>query len=149
MVYARPDMDGMSTSQHIMKVLPDPKKAPSGYVFAFLSSRYGVPLITSGTYGSIIQSIEPEHIADLPVPRLGDEIERAAHRLVEEAAELRANASALLATSVCELEVCSGLDRLQPPSNPTPFACVSVPAKRIQERFRRLLSKSVWKQRSF
>jgi hypothetical protein len=73
-----------------MKVIPNASKAPSGYLYAFLSSKYGVPLVTSGTYGAIIQHIEPQHIADLPVPRLGDEIEQGAHLRIEDAAALRA-----------------------------------------------------------
>jgi type I restriction enzyme, S subunit len=86
MVYARPDMADMWSSEDILKVVPDPSKVPPGYLYAFLSSKFGVPLVTSGTYGAIIQHIEPEHIADLPVPRLGEEIERRAHELVEQAA---------------------------------------------------------------
>ena len=96
-VYARPDMEGMWASQDIMKVVPDPRKISSGYVFAFLSSKFGVPMVTSGTYGAIIQHIEPEHIADLPVPRLGEELENRVHQLVEEAAQARSTAVRLLA----------------------------------------------------
>ena len=88
MVYARPDMSEMWSSQHIMKVVPNEAKVLSGYLFAFLSSKFGVPLVTSGTYGSIIQSIEPEHIAGLPVPRMGDKIEREIHQSVERSAYL-------------------------------------------------------------
>ncbi|GMU64618.1 MAG: hypothetical protein AMXMBFR36_08920 [Acidobacteriota bacterium] len=100
MVYARPDMNGMWTSQHVMKVVPDSRKVNPGYVYAFLSSKFGVPLVTSGTYGSIIQSIEPEHIADLPVPRLGRDVERTAHELVEISAVRRSEAASLRATIV-------------------------------------------------
>jgi type I restriction enzyme S subunit len=57
MVYARRDMAGIWSSQHILKVVPDPAKIPSGYLYAYLSSKFGVPLIVSGTYGSIIQSL--------------------------------------------------------------------------------------------
>lgn len=92
-VYTRPDMEGMWASQDIMKVVPGPRKIPSGYLFAFLSSKFGVPMVTSGTYGAIIQHIEPEHIADLPVPRLGHEIETQVHVLVERAATSRAQAA--------------------------------------------------------
>jgi type I restriction enzyme S subunit len=92
MVYARADMDGIWSSQHIMKVVPDPELVPPGFLYAYLSSEFGVPLVVSGTYGSIIQSIEPQHIEDLPVPRLGTEIEGAAHELVERAARLRSSA---------------------------------------------------------
>jgi len=95
MVYARPDMSEMWSSQHIMKVVPDEEKIPSGYLYAFLSSKFGVPLVTSGTYGSIIQSIEPEHIAGLPVPRLGGETEIEVHSLVEHAASKRSEAAKL------------------------------------------------------
>src|SRR5690606_22828147 len=77
-------------------VVPDNSKIRSGYLHAFLTSKFGVPLVTSGTYGAIIQHIEPEHIADLPVPRLGSTVERKAHELVEEAAAFRVNANQLL-----------------------------------------------------
>ena len=88
MVYVRPDMDGMWTSQHIMKIVPDPQRIPPGYLYAFLSGKFGVPLVASGTYGAIIQHIEPEHIADVPVPRLGPEIEEQTHGLIEQAGYL-------------------------------------------------------------
>lgn len=109
MVYARPDMEGMWTSQHIMKVVPDPEKVQSGYVHAFLSSKFGVPLVTSGTYGSIIQSIEPQHLADLPVPRLGDEVEQQAHDLVELASMNRARAVALLRQCLADVRSLLGV----------------------------------------
>lgn len=96
MVYCRPDMDGLACSEHVMRVVPDSAKIPPGYLYAYLSSRFGVPQVVSGTYGSIIQSIEPQHIADLPVPRLGEALERQVHELVEEAGRLRASASQIL-----------------------------------------------------
>lgn len=95
MAYARPEMEGIWSSQHIMKVVPNPEVIPSGYLYAFLSSRFGVPLVVSGTYGSIIQSIEPAHITGLSVPRFGDDIEQEIHQLVEAAARLRSEASEL------------------------------------------------------
>lgn len=45
-------------------------------------------MVTSGTYGAIIQHIEPEHIANLPVPRFGA-AEESVHKLVVESARLR------------------------------------------------------------
>ena len=96
MVYVRPDMDGVWSSQDIMKVVPDPKKVPSGYLYAYLSSKFGVPQVISGTYGAIIQHIEPQHIAGLPVPRLGEKLERRVHELVEKAARKRASSVRLI-----------------------------------------------------
>jgi len=86
MVYARPDMDGIWSCQDMLKVVADPEKIPPGYLYAFLSSKFGIPQIVSGTYGAIIQHIEPHHIANLPIPRLGKEIERKIHALISQSA---------------------------------------------------------------
>lgn len=93
MAYARPEMKGVWSSQDLLKVVADPDKIESGYLYAYLSSKFGVPLLVSGTYGSIIQHLEPHQIADLPVPRLGDALEHEIHELVERACELRTKAT--------------------------------------------------------
>lgn len=92
MAYARTDMRGMAGSQHFMRVVPNPDKILPGYLYAYLSSRFGVSQVVEGTYGAIIQHIEPHHIAGLSVPRLGEEIEQATHNLIAQAARLRTDA---------------------------------------------------------
>ena len=72
-----------------MRVIADENKIRSGYLHAYLSSQFGIPLIASGTYGSVIQHIEPGHIANRPVPRLSSRVEEKAHNQVLEAARLR------------------------------------------------------------
>jgi type I restriction enzyme S subunit len=106
MAYSRSEMDGMWSSQDVLKVVPNPEKIPPGYLYAFLGTKFGVPLVVSGTYGAIIQHIEPEHIADLPVPRLGKKLEEQVHVLVQEAANLRTESNAILRRAigdVCKL----------------------------------------------
>ncbi|NLX14894.1 MAG: restriction endonuclease subunit S [Phycisphaerales bacterium] len=107
MAYARSDMKGMAGSQHFMRIVPAIEKIRPGYLYAYLSSRFGVPIVVSGTYGAIIQHIEPQHIVDLPVPRLGvvedqvhDLIQRAASAQVE-SGELRNQAGAMV-NELCE-----------------------------------------------
>ena len=73
----------------MLRVVPDPDHILPGYLYAFLSSKFGAPLVVGGTYGAIIQHIEPYHIANLPVPRLGKKLEASVHKLVQEAAEAR------------------------------------------------------------
>jgi type I restriction enzyme, S subunit len=92
MIYTRSDMAGMWSSQDVMKVVPDINKIPSGYLYCFLSSKFGVPIVISATYGAIIQHIEPHHIADLPVPRFTKEIEEYIHRLITSASSKRTQA---------------------------------------------------------
>ncbi|MCX4488867.1 restriction endonuclease subunit S [Streptomyces anulatus] len=89
MTYVRSDMKGIWSSQHVMKVAPRSGRMLSGYLYTFLRSPYGVPMIASSAYGAIIQHIEPHHIAGLPVPRFGEMLEQKIHDLVEEASRLR------------------------------------------------------------
>ena len=112
MAYAGGELAGMWSSQHILKVAPDPQMVLPGYLYAFLSSRIGSPLVTGSTYGAIVQHIEPKHIADLPVPLAPDEIQEEAHRLVGEAAELRTEASTELRAVIREIEEAAGLPPL-------------------------------------
>jgi type I restriction enzyme S subunit len=109
MAYARAEMNNMAGSQHFMRVVPDPNEIKPGYLFAFLSSRFGVPLVVGGTYGAIIQHIEPPHIADLPVPIAPKQIQDEANRLVTDAAKLRTDASADLKAIIRDLEIAAGL----------------------------------------
>lgn len=111
MAYARSDMRGMAGSQHFMRISPDIERIKPGYLYAYLSSRFGVPIVVSGTYGAIIQHIEPHHIVDLPVPRLGA-VEVQAHKLIQEAANMRSTASSLVSQGIAEMMKAANLDSL-------------------------------------
>lgn len=126
MSYTRPDMDGLACSEDVLRVIPDSRRIQSGYLYAFLSSKFGVPLVTSGTYGAIIQHIEPQHIADLPVPRLGENVERKAHELVDGAANARARSAQLKRDGRSLLLKRLGLPDISASGTPTSFATFSV-----------------------
>ena len=112
MAYARAEMVGMWLSEHVLKIVPEPYSVRPGYLYAFLSGRFGVPLVVGATYGAIVQHIEPGHISDLPVPLAPEAIQNDAHRLVTAAAELRTSASAELRAVVREIEEAAGLPPL-------------------------------------
>jgi type I restriction enzyme S subunit len=96
MVYVRDDLEGYWSCQDQLKVVADTDKISSGYLYAFLGSKYGLPIIVSGTYGAIIQHLEPVHIESIPVPRFNFSLESEIHDLVCRAAELRSKASLIL-----------------------------------------------------
>ncbi|GAB7075467.1 restriction endonuclease subunit S [Streptomyces sp. IpFD-1.1] len=112
MSYVREDMAGIWSSQHVMKVQPNPDRIPSGYLNTFLRSRFGVPIVTSQAYGAIIQHIEPHHISWLPVPRFDSALEQEIHELVEEAAALRAEFQAGSVGATEDLFKTAGLEEL-------------------------------------
>lgn len=121
MTYVRREMAGLACSEDVLRVVPDPERIPPGYLYAFLSSRYGVPLVVSGTYGAIIQHIEPEHIADLPVPRFDARTEAAIAEKVDAAARARSEAVELLQEARNRLHVRLGLRA------PTPVSALIKP----------------------
>ncbi len=112
--YVRRDMDGIWSSGDVMKVRPDTAKVRAGFLYAFLSGRFGVPLLVAGTYGTIIQHIEAPHLAEIPVPRLGDKLEQHADALIEKAAEARSRANELLIDAQRELLKALGMPPLTP-----------------------------------
>lgn len=103
-IWARPDFDGLVASGDLIRIEPDPAAAPPGFLFAFLASRHGFALIRKQIYGGHIKHVDPEHIANLPVPRLGQKAESKAHSLVVEAANLRSIASRALNEAIGSVE---------------------------------------------
>jgi type I restriction enzyme S subunit len=92
-----------------MKVVPDAARIPSGYLYAFLSSEVGSALIKRGTFGSVIQSIEPRHIAQLPVPRIGDSQEAGVNSLVEHASRNLSDYQALINDATARIFKLTGI----------------------------------------
>lgn len=111
--YVRPDMGGMWSSQDTLKVQPDPEKIKSGYLYAFLLSRFGEALVRGSVYGSAVKHIEPHHLTGLPVPRFGERVESEIHELVEESATLRARHQAELVAATEDFFDSNGLPELK------------------------------------
>lgn len=109
MAFVRPTLEGAWSSQDLLKVVPAPERIPPGYLYAFLSGRYGVPLIVAGTYGAIIQHIEASHIAELPVPRFDQAFEDQIHSEVVKASELLSRYEQKIGEATSELFEAVGL----------------------------------------
>jgi type I restriction enzyme S subunit len=136
MSYVRPDMDGIWSSQDVLKIVPDTSKIPAGYLYAFLSCRYGVPLVVSGTYGAIIQHIEPEHVSSIEVPRFDASLEASIDERIQTAAKLRGSASKQLLEVSEEFDShIPNLDLLQPPKLQISSILSSAARRRLDAQF--------------
>lgn len=87
--YARHSMRGYACSEDVLRVVPNLARIPSGYLYTYLASRYGIPIIKGGIYGTSVRHIEVEHIADLPVPRFDGSVEKDIDALIADAMSLR------------------------------------------------------------
>lgn len=92
--YVNKDYIGKAASDDIIRVVP--KSVLPGFLYAFLSSKHGKALITHGTYGAVIQHIEPEHIENIPVPIFPPEKQQHIHDQITQSAENRVEANKLL-----------------------------------------------------
>jgi type I restriction enzyme S subunit len=106
--YVRPEMAGMAASQHVMRAVPEDSDITPGYLFAFLSSAPAQAMIKQKTYGTIVQHIEPHHIADIPVPLPDRPMQERIHALVDGAAKARTEASRLLDAAAAYFDALAG-----------------------------------------
>ena len=67
-----------------------------GYVYCYLKSRVGQKLIQSKVYGAVVSQIEPEHLADIPVPNAPNEIKSKINDLIMQSYDLRDESNALI-----------------------------------------------------
>ncbi len=91
-VFTNEEYIDIAASQHIMRIIPK-SNIHSGFLYSYLSSKYGFSLLTQGTYGAVIQHIEPAHIKDLQVPIFPKEDQKVIHDLIEFAAGLKFQAN--------------------------------------------------------
>lgn len=110
-VYTNTEFAGKAASQHVMRIVPNKNILP-GFLYAFLSSKYGHALLTSGTYGGVIQHIEPEHIHNLSIPRFPDSLQKKVNDLITECSSLRIEANSLLKKADKKLMNSTGLKAL-------------------------------------
>ena len=68
----------------------------AGYVYTYLKTEIGKKLVCSNIYGAVIQQIEPEHLASVPIPNAPEEIKKKIHDLIIRSYELRDELNALL-----------------------------------------------------
>ena len=96
--FVNEDFIGKAASDDIIRVCP--KDIPAGFLYAYLSSKFGNALLTQNKYGAVIQHIEPEHIENIPVPIFSKSKQQEIHNLIVESANLRVEANQLLEEAI-------------------------------------------------
>ncbi len=86
---------GKALSEHVIRLQSNDPET-SGYVAAFLRSRYGRPQLLQGTFGSVVNQVEPQHLERVLIPNLLPIRRIAIGRLMCKAGELRDEANQLL-----------------------------------------------------
>lgn len=67
-----------------------------GYVYAYLNTETGLKLLQSNNYGAVVDHIEPEHLAKVPIPNAPEEIKRRIHESIVASYDLRDQSNDLI-----------------------------------------------------
>ena len=81
-------------SDDVIRITPNDGMA--GYIYAYLRSRTGNTILQTNRYGSVIQHIEPEHLAEIPIPNPDNGIKMRINNLIMRSFELRDKSNKLV-----------------------------------------------------
>lgn len=88
-VFTNEDFEGIIGTHDLIRIIPDKTEILPGYLYAFLSSKYGYALLTQSSYGGVVKHIEPHHIEHISVPIINKKAETSINSLIEDSARLR------------------------------------------------------------
>ncbi len=60
--------DGVAMSEHVIRIVPNEQLMSGEYIHAFLRSPHGQNQIARGIFGSVIDEINPSHLAQIQIP---------------------------------------------------------------------------------
>jgi type I restriction enzyme, S subunit len=101
-------LEKCAISDHTIRI--EPVGIPSGYLYAFLASRFGKAFISSSTYGSTVDELEPKHLAPISIPLPPKEIQQSIHKKILRAYALRDRANQLFDKAEQELYELLGIN---------------------------------------
>ena len=91
--YVGETLSNYLVSEHAIRIKC---KAFPGYVYAFLKSSIGKKIVCSTQFGAVIQEIEPEHLASIPIPNAPTDIKQRINNLIIDSYRLRDESNELI-----------------------------------------------------
>lgn len=118
-------------SEDVIRCVPN-HILKQGVLYAYLASKYGHSLLTQGTFGGVIQHIEPDFVGSLPIPCFADELQEKVDSLIQESAEKREFAADILKEAITQLETEIGKSQYD-----ASYRTCLIPSKQISSCFKR------------
>lgn len=95
--YTNGNYAGRIATHDLIRVVPNEVKLLGGYVYAFLSSKYGYYQITQSQFGGVVKHINATQAGQIQIPILPEEIVVESDKMIKESARLREEAVDALA----------------------------------------------------
>lgn len=118
-------------SEHVIRCVPN-HILKQGLLYAYLASKYGYSLLTQGTFGGVIQHIEPDFVGSLPIPNFPEPFQQTVDDMVQESAHTRELAADLLKEAITLLETEIGESQYD-----ASYRSGAITSKQISSHFKR------------
>ncbi len=102
---------GAMGSDNIIRIIPNDINI-SGYIYSFLTSKYGNTLLWKLAAGGVQPYISEEMLLDMPIPMITREKQQVIHNLIVEASNLRVQANKLLKEAIENFEKIIGESKI-------------------------------------
>lgn len=87
--------DGVCYANNVCRIMAN-NNIPNGFIYAFMTSKYGYAQLNNNASGSVVRYIEAPGIKRTLVPRLSETFQMKVDDLIQETVRLRANAAEAL-----------------------------------------------------
>ena len=118
-------------SEDVIRCVPN-HILKQGLLYAYLASKYGYSLLTQGTFGGVIQHIEPDFVGSLPIPNFPEPFQQTVDDMVQESAHTRELAADLLKEAITLLETEIGESQYD-----ASYRSGAITSKQISSHFKR------------
>ena len=88
-------LNGKCISQNLIRIVPN-NVEDTGYIYTYLKSSTGQLFLTRNNYGAVIQHIDPDHLATIPIPDAPSEIKKRINDLIVSSYDLRDESNDLI-----------------------------------------------------
>lgn len=107
--YTNGNYAGKIATHDLIRIIPNEDELLGGYVYAFLSSKYGYYQITQSQFGGVVKHINATQAGQIQIPVLPADLVSEADKKIKEAARLREEAQTMLTWADKELKSKAGL----------------------------------------
>ncbi|GHA38257.1 type I restriction-modification system restriction endonuclease DNA specificity subunit HsdS [Salinimicrobium marinum] len=98
-IYTNKEFKNFLVTDDLIRIVPNNKKVKSGFLYAYLTSKYGKGLLTQSSYGGVVKHIEPHHIEKLLIPIFPIDFQKKIDQLISDSSNLRVQATDVLRKS--------------------------------------------------
>lgn len=99
-IYTNKAFKKFLVTDDLIRIVPNNNKIKGGFLYAYLTSKYGNALLVQSSYGGVVKHIEPHHIEELPIPIFPEIKQIEIDSLITEASQLRFESDELLSEAI-------------------------------------------------